>query len=121
MIVSFPKSVSFRFVSLLTLFCLFLSCLSWSVNPPQAAANPAPQIRTVLRTFAPFWRIGNGYSSALIVRNTSKQSSARATPIIFGADKTQTLLPAMALAPGEVKRIYLEAALPAAGLDSATD
>ncbi len=74
-----------------------------------------PQFRKVLRTFAPFWRIGNGYSSALIVRNTAKTSSAGATPIIFTPDKKQVRLPAIQLAPGEVKRIYLEEALPIAG------
>ena len=78
-----------------------------------AGASP-PQPVNVLRAFAPFWRIGNGYSSALIVRNTSQQLSASATPIVFTTDARPTLLPAVQLAPGEVKRIYLEEVLPAA-------
>jgi len=74
-----------------------------------------PQPRTVLRAFAPFWQIGNGYSSALIIRNTSQELSASATPIVFTTDATPIWLPSIQLAPGEVKRIYLEEALPAAG------
>ena len=59
---------------------------------------PPPQPVNVLRAFAPFWRIGNGYSSALIIRNTSQQLSASATPIVFTTDARPTWLPAVQLA-----------------------
>jgi hypothetical protein len=88
-----------------------------TVSPPTSTTQ---QSRTVMRTFAPFWRIGNGYSSALIIRNTSQQLSASATPIVFTTDAGPTWLPAVQLAPGEVKRVYLEEALPAAGSTAET-
>jgi hypothetical protein len=81
----------------------------------EVAGNETPQPRTVLRAFAPFWRIGNGYSSALIIRNTSQELSGSVTPIVFTPDGCPIWLPAIQLAAGEAKRIYLEEALTAAG------
>jgi hypothetical protein len=120
MIISLPKSMRFRFVSLATMFCLVLSCISWTVRPPQATSGTTPQSRTVLRTFAPFWQIGDGFSSTLIVRNVARQSSVSATPIVFTADKKQLRLPAIQLAPSEVKKISLEEALQTAGSSAET-
>jgi|GEM_PF-4319751 len=101
--------------ALILMIALIAPFVADSLPKAHAVDEPSPrQPANVRRTFAPFWRIGNGYSSALIIRNTSRQLSASATPIIFATDATPTLLPAVQLAPGEVKRIYLEEALPGA-------
>src|SRR5437879_1209560 len=81
----------------------------------QPTTNTAPLPRQVLRTFAPFWRVGDGFASTLIVRNVDRQSSVSAAPIVFTANKQQLRLPVIQLAPSEVKRIPLEQALQAAG------
>src|SRR5262249_10148617 len=109
------RTMSLRIVSLATLFCLLFSSTGLTLTGPRAVGPVAQQFRRVLRTFAPFWQVGDGFSSTLIVRNTDKQSAVAATPIIFTPGREQLRLPNIQLAPSSVKKISLEEALRAAG------
>lgn len=111
-------------LTVLILLPFISSSLSNTPNTKASRALPAgigqpvsatARSRTVLRTFAPFWRIGDGYSSTLIVRNIATRSSLSATPIVFTANNNQLQLPTIRLAPSEVKKIPLEQALQTAG------
>jgi hypothetical protein len=105
------KSMKLRIVSLATLFCLLLSISNWVPNTHQAQGSTAPQTRTVFRTYAPFWKVNDGYSSTIVVRNMDRQSSVSATPILFTSDSKQLRLAPIQLAPNSVKKISLEDAL----------
>jgi hypothetical protein len=77
--------------------------------PPRAVANPGPH-----RIFAPYFQVGNGYTSTILVRNRHLHVPATVTPIVHSADGTEVRLPTVQIAANSARAISIEDELRAA-------
>ena len=78
--------------------------------PPRTAANPGPN-----QVFAPYFRVGQGYKSTILVRNRHLNAPATVTPIVHTDQGDALRLPPVQLAANSTHAISIEDELRTAG------
>src|SRR5712691_8873081 len=93
-----PKPPSQLLRTISVLFSTISVILSFSLTAPPGAtpANAQIQGKTFL-VFAPFWKLNEGFSSTLMLRNRHLKSVVSATPILYTAEGTELRLPTLQL------------------------
>jgi hypothetical protein len=98
---------------------LILRCtaliLAFAISSPPLFAQPQQAAnRNPWRIFAPYFRLGTGYSSTILVRNRHLRIPATVTPIVYTTAGTDVRLPAVNINPNSVRAISIEEELRAA-------
>ena len=74
---------------------------------PEVALEPS----TTFQSYAPFWKVDQGFSTKLILRNRHKTEAASATPILYTAGGREIRLSPVELPPNSAQAIPLDDAL----------
>jgi hypothetical protein len=82
--------------------------------PASRAQSTGPQ--PPYKTFAPYFKVNQGFSTSLFVRNNHTTIAATATPVVFAMDGQQFRLGAIQLQPSDVRMLDLKQALTQAGV-----
>src|SRR5712691_3766839 len=96
-----------RTISLILVVCL---AAPPGVVPPQSEIQGP-----TFRVFAPFWKLGQGFDTILILRNRHLKSVVSATPVLYTTDGREIRLGAVQLAPNSAQTLSLGDALATIG------
>ena len=95
-----------------TLSLILMVCLA---APPGVAPAQSQTQGPTFRVFAPFWKLGQGFDTILILRNRHQRSSVSATPVVYTTDGREIRLGTVQFAPNSAETLSLGDALAATG------